>query len=192
MSANRCTELDFSRLAAYWLGELDQTAEAQIEEHLFTCADCTERLQFLERIGHGVRALVQDGALGLYVTHSFLDQLRAEGLRLREYHLGPGDTVNCTITPQDDFVVSRLEAPLADVARVDAVMLSEGGLSERHEDVFFDAASGEILLMPSASRLRAIPRPVVEHVRLLAVDPQGERLIGEYRFNHTPYGAGSV
>lgn len=191
MSANRCAELDFSRLAAYWLGELDQTAEAQIEEHLFACAHCTERLQFLERIDRGVRALVRDGALGFSVTHAFLDRLRAEGLHVREYHLGPGGSVNCTITPQDDFVVSRLDAPLADVSRVDAVVLSEEGPSERHEDIFFDAAAGDVLLMPSPTRLRSIPRSVVEHVRLFAVDSQGERLIGEYRFNHRPYDAGS-
>lgn len=187
MKERKCTALDLPRLTAYWLGELEEFAQSQVEEHLFGCAHCTRRLQFLAEVAGGVRALVHRGALGLSVTHAFLERLRAEGLRVREYRVGPGGSVNCTITPHDDFVIGRMQAPLQGVARLDAELLSEGQPTERHNDILFDAEMDEVLIMPTAGRVRAIQNPTVERVRLLAVDQQGERLIGEYQFKHTPY-----
>lgn len=188
MSADKCGVLDLAQLAAYWLGELDDAAQAQAEAHLFGCAQCAQRLHFLAETGAGVRALVRQGALAVAVTPAFLDELRAQGLRVREYRVVPGGGVNCTIAPQDDFVVSRLQASLERVARLDVELHVEGEPHERRNDIPFDPRSGEVLLLPSAARLRAIKVPTVHRLRLLAVEAGGERLIGEYQFNHTPAG----
>ena len=53
--------------------------------------------------------------------------MKQGGLRLREYRLAPGASVNCTIRADDDFVVSALPAPLAGVRRVDLVRIDEPG-----------------------------------------------------------------
>lgn len=187
MNADTCKALDFAQLAAYWLGELDDGAQAQVEAHVFACEHCTQRLHFLAETGAGVRALVRQGALAVVVTPAFLDELRAQGLHLREYRVGPGGSVNCTIAPQDDFVVSRLQAPLERVARLDAEVHVEGGPHERYRDIPFAPAHGEVLMLPPAATLRAIKAPTTHRVRLLAVDDGNERVIGEYRFNHTPF-----
>jgi anti-sigma factor RsiW len=186
VSLDKCSVLDLAQLAAYWLGELDDAAQMQVEEHAFACAQCTQRLHFLAEIGAGVRALLWEGALAFAVTPAFLDELRAQGMHLREYRVAPGGRVNCTIAPRDDFVVSRLQAPLEGVARLDVEVHIEGELHERRNDIPFDPARGEVLLLPSAARLRAITAPTIHRMRLLAVEDGGERLIGEYRFNHTP------
>ena len=39
---------------------------------------------------------------------------------------------------------------------------------------------------PPVDMLRAMPASV-ERMRLIAVEPQGERLLGEYTFDHTPW-----
>jgi hypothetical protein len=110
-------------------------------------------------------------------------------MRIREYRLGPGERVACTIRADDDAVVGRLQVPLAGVKRVDALEsldLGDGRVREwRVEDVPFDPAGGEILSLPSAADLRKRPAHTLR-VALVAVDETGERPLGEYTFAHTP------
>lgn len=42
-------------------------------------------------------------------------------MRIREYRLPPNGSVNCTVAPDDELLVTRLEAPLEGVERLDAV-----------------------------------------------------------------------
>jgi len=182
-----CTKpVELETLIAYWLGELPD--EAALEKHLMGCAHCSARLEALAATAQGVRAAVRRGAIGLSPTPRFLDYLKAVGMRIREYPAVPGETIHCTITAEDDAVMSRLKAPLAGVRRVDALRTLEvGGRIERQraEDVPFDAAAGEVLFMPSATALRKMPAHRW-HVQLVAVDDSGERALAEYTFAHTP------
>jgi hypothetical protein len=189
-SEPRCAApIEFEALIAYWLGELRETAEASIEEHLFACAHCTRRLGELAAVGAGVRAAVQGGVVSLVVSGRFVEAMKQSGLHVREYRLGPGASVNCTIRADDDAVVSRVTAPLAGVKRLDAV---EGmrigdveGPEARLEDIPFDPDAGEVLFIHSAVWLRALPASTLRK-RLIAVGEAGERLIGEYTFLHSP------
>jgi hypothetical protein len=89
--------------------------------------------------------------------------------------------VNCTVAPDDDVLLSRLQVPLEGVERVDVIT---GG--HRLEDVVFDAASGEVVIAPSIAHIRTLPAH--RHVfQVLAVGAEGERLLGEYTFDHTPH-----
>lgn len=180
--------IGWETLEAYWLGELAEPAEAPLEEHLFACAHCSRRLERLAALAQGIRAAVLGGRTALGLTPRSLERLKEEGLRIREYPVEPGGSVNCTITAEDDAVVSRLSAPLAGVGRLDALHILEiGGRTERRrvEDVPFDEATGEVLLAPSAAQLRKMPAHTWR-VRLVAVDEAGERSLGEYTFRHTP------
>jgi len=175
-------------LAAYWLGELPAPEEAGVEAHYFGCAHCAARLERFAALAQGVRAAVREGRVTFGLTPRFLAQMKREGLRIREYPVAPGGSVNCTITADDDAVVSRLQTPLGGVKRVDALRTLEvGGRIERQraEDVPFDAASGEILFLPAAADLRRMPAHTWR-VQLVAVDEAGERPLGEYTFAHTP------
>ena len=86
-------------------------------------------------------------------------------------------------------MVSRLQAPLAGVTRVDALQsldLGDGHVQQwRLEDVPFDPEADEVISLPSAAALRKLPAHTFR-VRLVAVDEAGERPLGDYTFAHTP------
>lgn len=181
--------VDFEKLAGYWLDELPAAEAERIEEHFFACAHCAGQLEWLSALPAGVRAAVRAGSLGLVVSGAFVEAMKRAGLRIREYRIKPGETVNCTIRADEDAVISRMRAPLAGVQRVDALMRLEiGGVEEpeeRIEDVPFDPGSGEVLLIPPAAALKKMPAHRM-HVRLVALGDAGESPLSEYTFSHSP------
>jgi hypothetical protein len=183
-----CTApIPIDELTAYWLGELETAQAERLEEHVFACAHCAGRLEWLAALSDGVRSAVRAGRVGLFVSKQFVQALVQAGLRFREYHLELNGSVNCTIRADDDGVLSHIRAPLAGAKRVDVVRrVNVGGeqLEDRVPDVPFDPAAGEVLFIPAAAALKAMPSHVLE-VTLLAVDEAGERPIGEYTFRHT-------
>jgi len=177
--------MEFETLTAYWLGELEGQSEEAIEEHLFACAECTRRLETIAALAAGVRAAVEGGRLNLVVSEPFVQAMKQANLRLREYRVDPGGSVNCTICAEDDAVISRLKAPLVGIERLDVVQARDGEKEMRLADVPFDAACGEVLMIPSATSLKAMPAFALR-VKLIAVGEAGEKQLGEYTFNHTP------
>ncbi len=183
--------IPLATLVEYWLGELDEAREGRLDEHLLGCGHCSANLQSLVDIAGGIRTAVRAGAVPAVLTDAFLKRLAAQGLRLREYRVPHNGSVHCTVAPDDDLLISRLEAPLAGVERLDVERLGgEAQTVERLQDVPFDAAAGEVLIAPRIDRIRALPAST-SRIRLLAVAPSGERLVGEYTFNHTPWPAGN-
>jgi hypothetical protein len=178
--------LEWPTLLAYWLGELDPDSEARTEEHYLGCALCSQRLDELNALAQGVRAVAQASGVNAVVDEPFVRRLAERGLHVREYRVPQNGSVNCTVAPGDDFVVARLEAPLTGVTRLDLVEVYPGGMGEvRHEDIPFVAESGSVVISTRIDALRALPATTLR-MRLLAVDNDGERTIGEYTFNHTP------
>lgn len=174
-------------LVAYWLGELDGAAESEFEEHLFGCAVCTERMSGVAQLSAGVRRVVREGGIRAVLTAPFVKHLQALGVRVREYRMQAGGSVECTVTPQDDLVLAHLHAPLHDVKRLDLLVHDVvHDTSTRVEDVAFDPTSDEVVMLPNTEHLRHVTFATLE-VKLLAVEPGGERIIGEYRFNHSPH-----
>ncbi len=187
MSASACAEpLDLSVLIDYWLGDLAPDEEARVEEHLLGCAACSERTGDLVALTGGVRALANLGVVRAVVTSAFLERLIDEGLRVREYRLVPGGSVECTVRPSDDLVAARLAADLRGVHHIDLVKCdAEGREENRLKDIPVSASAQEVVLLERIDRLRALPARV-QHVRLVALDADGERLLAEYTFVHTP------
>ncbi|MBI4194220.1 MAG: zf-HC2 domain-containing protein [Betaproteobacteria bacterium] len=174
-------------LIEYWLGELDDTAEARIDEHLLGCGECSKRLAELVGLARGIRAAFREGAVRAFVADAFVKDLAEQGVRLREYRVARNGSVNCTVAPEDDMLVARLEAPLAGVSRLDAIVYpSTDAAAEVFHDIPFNAASGEVVLTPNTARLRLMPSHQ-HRVRLVAVDAGGERVVGDYTFHHTAF-----
>jgi hypothetical protein len=173
-------------LLDWWAGELAPPERRRLEEHLLSCAACSARAHAVSALAGGVRELVREGRLSVVVLPVVLERLRREGRNIREYRVAPGGGVHCTVGPEDDVVLSRLVADLGDVSRLDLVSRVDEGPEQRLTDVPFDAAAGEILFAPPADVLRAQPAHV-QRLRLLAVGPQGDRLLGEYTFDHRPW-----
>jgi hypothetical protein len=185
MSTPACiAPIPFSSLLEYWFGDLAQNDEELIEEHLLGCAKCSERLGDLATLGAGIKSAFRSGELWAVISPDFLQRMKQEGLRLREYPVAPGGSVYCTISATDHAVVSRLQASLEGVTRVDLVRLSEQGQG-RLPDIPFEPTAGEVLFCPSAASLKKAPA-YTERIRLLAVDDAGEHPIADYTFIHTP------
>ena len=189
MNLSPCTApIELVTLVAYWLGELEAESESRTEEHLLGCGACSKRLGELAALGGGVRALARAGEVRAVVTDAFVRRLIERGARVREYRVPRNGSVNCTVAPEDDVVIARLEAPLGDVKRLDMVEIDIEGCGQvRAEDIPFHAKSDGVVVAPRIDQLRALPVSTTR-MRLLAVDARGERVIGEYTFNHTPYG----
>jgi len=191
MNDSACrSAIPVSVLLGYWFAE-DVAAESTTEEHLMGCAHCSEGLEKLVRLGGGIRQATRNGKFHGVFSNAFLRNLRADGLRVREYHLQAGGSVACTIAPDDDLVVSHLRAHLADVQRLDLVFLDlASGHEQRLTDVAFDPAAEEIVLAPNSHALRALGA-ASQQLRLVAVTEGSEREIGRYTFNHYRFTAGA-
>ena len=176
-----------SDLLAYWLGELDEAGAEAVEEHLFRCDACGARLRELILLGGAVRKALLKGEFGTVVTPSFTRRLSAAGVRIREYHLEPGGSVNCTVAPEDDLVISHLRVEVGDVRQIDLIVDDgDGGSTHRSRHIAFNAGTGEVTLIPPVALLRTLGKDR-QRMRLMAVDKSSERLLGEYTFNHSPY-----
>jgi hypothetical protein len=175
-----------SALLAYWMGE-NVAEEAALEEHLMGCPRCSARLDSLVRVGQGIRRATRSGNFHGVVSAAFIETLRQDGLRVREYHLQPNSSVACTVAPDDDLVVSYLSAPLHDVQRLDLVFEDlVAGHAMRLTDVAFDPAAEQIVLAPNTSALRDFETGT-RRARLIAVDDGVERELGSYTFDHTRF-----
>lgn len=169
----------------YWLDELSDKRAAAMEEHLFHCASCNAQLESIVNLGAATRELVQQGKIAAVLTAGALDKLKSTGLRIREYHLDPGGSVNCTIAPDDDLAVSHLRAPLAGVGKLDLVFDDvDTAFYLRLTDIGFDPTHDAVVVMPKAEMLSSL-YTASQRMRLFAIDATGEHLLGEYRFHHT-------
>ncbi|HEY6513832.1 MAG TPA: hypothetical protein VI032_17780 [Burkholderiaceae bacterium] len=175
-------------LLDYWLHDSDAAASDAVDEHLMHCDACGTALDELIALGDGVREAFRAGAVAAMASGAFVQRLAAQGLQVREYRLPHNGSVNCTVAPDDDVLVSRIEAPLQGVQQLDAVMQlsTEPGVQHRLRDIPFDAQRGEVHYLPKVEQVRQLPAHTMQ-LTLLAVEPGGTRELGRYTFNHQPW-----
>jgi len=171
-------------LADYWAGALPATAEEAVELHLLTCDACGKNLREISSLIDAIRTMAHEGTLNVVVSREFLNRAASEGLRIRQYAPAPGQSVNCTVTSADDLLIARLAADVSSAPRVDLCFFGEGGMS-RFRDIPFNPNSTEVILNVAIDQIRAAG-PHVAKLQLVAVEDSGDRLLGEYTFNHTP------
>ena len=182
----RCDRpLDLPTLSSYWLAELPGPETERVEEHLFACDECGAQLRALLALAEGVRRLAHEGAIQMVVAPSFLETAARAGLRIREYAVPPGGSVECTVTPQDDLLIGRMGADFRGTSRVDVLVEVQGQPAGTIEDVPVSPDARELILAQSMPAARALGS-VALRFRLVALEGPGERVLGEYTFNHTP------
>jgi putative zinc finger protein len=185
MTRAACTRLQTQELTEYWLGELDEARERAVDEHLFACAACSERLSALVDLGAAIRGAFLEGWLNLALPEAFLRRIKDAGFKVREYDLAAGGSVSCTVTPDDDFVVAHLRAPLRGVKRLDVLIDDTTSGKHRANDVAFDPEAAALVTMTSTAYLKTLKHSQ-QRVRLVAVDGVEERVVADYTFNHYP------
>lgn len=179
------TPLNAAVLADYWLALLSQPEEARLEEHLFTCDDCNARLSEMIALGEELRKLAHEGSLRMVVSETFLERAAAKGMTVRQYAPPRGGKVDCTVTLEDDLLIGRLVGDFSESKIIDLALCDGHGIEQmRMTDIPFRPGEGTLLLHESITRAKAAPSEVMI-ARLVAIDDEGERLVGEYTFNHT-------
>jgi len=183
---NCLNPIDAAVLADYWLAALTKPEEEAAEEHLLTCDECGARLREVIALAEGVRKIAREGSLRMIVSDSFLKRAAEEGLRVREYAPPAGGGVQCTVTAEDDFLIGRLAADLTGAKRVDLCICNERGVEQlRLRDIPFRSGASDVVFQESVTFAKAMPTSKMI-ARLVAFDEAGgERLVGEYTFNHT-------
>lgn len=182
--------LSVEALLDYWLDDAASSASVDAaDEHLMGCDACGGTLDELVALGAGVRAAFRAGALASVTTAAFVQRLAGRGLRLREYRVPAGGSVECSVAPDDDLLVSRLQAPLDGVLRVDAVVASslDPGVEHRLEDLPFDPRSGEVIWLPKVAAVKLEPANTLRVTLLSIDDGGGARELGRYAFHHRPW-----
>jgi hypothetical protein len=185
MSAPCGRPIDLAALESYWLEDGDPKDLDAIEEHLLACDACSGRLRGLVALGDGIRRLAQEGTVEVVVTPSYLAKAGREGLRTREYRVVPGGRVDCTVTAEDDLLVSRLVGDFKGVSRLDVVAEQAGLPTRRIQDVPISPEAGELIVAQAMPYMRALQHARLR-IRLVSQEAGGERLIGEYTFDHSP------
>ena len=176
--------LPLPRLLEYWLGELDAAGEESVELHLLACASCAGRVADMARLGAAIRGCFVQGRVSAVLSARFAHDLAATGWRIREYRVPANGRVNCTVAPDDDFTLARLQAPLAGVERLDLVRIARGSVVERLANVPFDAGAGEVVFAPAMTGLREL-RDETIHVDLVDASGDEPRVIAGYDFVHS-------
>jgi hypothetical protein len=183
---NCSNPIDAAVLADYWTATLPSSEEEAVEEHLLDCDKCGARLREVIALAEGVRNLAREGSLRMIVSDAFLKRAAEEGLRVREYAPPPGGSVQCTVTAEDDILIGRLAANLSGAKRVDLCICDGHGVEQlRLPDIPVNPGAGSVAFQESITLMKAAPT-LKMIARLVTFDEAGgERLIGEYTFNHT-------
>ena len=178
--------IDAATLADYWLALLEQTEEEAVEEHLLGCDGCGARLREVIALAEGVRKLAREGSLRMVVSDAFVKRAAEEGLRIRQYAPPPGGGVQCTVTAEDEILLGRLAANLSGAKRVDLCICNEHGAEQfRLPDIPVHTGASSVVFQESITFAKAAPTSTMI-ARLVTFDEAGgERLLGEYTFNHT-------
>jgi hypothetical protein len=181
-------------LLDYWLHDSDAATTDAVDEHLMQCDACGQALDALAALGDGIRDALRAGTVGAVTSAAFVQRLAGQGLKVREYRLPPGGSVNCSVAPDDELLVSHLELPpevLQGAQRLDLRVedsLEPGVQRERH-DIPFDAQAGEVVYVVKLAEVRRRPAHTVQ-ATLVAVDAGGAREVGRYLFRHQPWAGG--
>lgn len=177
--------IEIERLVMLALDELDDAESSAVEEHVLACTRCAATLERLSSIRFALPEIVRAGAVTFPVSPSLGEQLRALGLISRAYHLQPEQSLPCSVSAEDIYAMTTLEANLAGVERVDLLISSPHG-PVRMNDIPFDATSGVVTYVTSSSQLRQFSsaRVILE---LFAIDKGGERRLGRYFLDHSAF-----
>lgn len=186
ISTNCSNPIDAAVLSDYWIAALAKPEAETVEEHLFSCDQCGARLREVIALAEGVRDLAREGSLRMVVSDSFLKRLAQDGLRIREYAPPTGGGVECTVTAEDNLLIARLAANLSEANRVDLCICDERGVEQlRLSDIPVQYGASEVVYQESITFAKAMPTSKIIARLVTFDDAAGERLLGEYTFNHT-------
>lgn len=186
MTAACASPIADERLIDYWTGDLPAADEPALEEHLFSCADCSARLEGVASVAGGVAALARQGRISGIISRTLLNRLQRDGVRVRQYTLDPGETVPCAAFPGDDVVVTALNANLAGVQAVSLRVTGPDDAVLGHiDDILVAGSPAGLMWATPGALIRSLP---TQRVRLTIRSADDAALIAEYALDHSHAG----
>jgi hypothetical protein len=175
----------FGELADYWTSDSQSADLERIEAHVFECERCTRMLAEADRLQSGIADLARSGNIQAFVSDAVLNRLARDGVRVRSYALGPGESVRCAVWADDDVLVTRLRGDFAGVESVDADLRLDSGEQWAHTtDIPVPAGATELVMALPAAVVRTAPNaPIRLTLRRSAGSPR-EGVLAEYVFQH--------
>ena len=183
-----CT-VGLGELLEYLFDEVGEERAEALEDHLFGCAACADRVASVERLRVAVAGAARRAEVVANVTGAFLARAARDGLTLREYRIPAGEAVPCTAGPED-FVVVRLAAGYWEVEDFDL----DAELHDLERDavtplprreVVVDRDLDEVILVFPGELVRGYPRSRWT-LRLRGEGAGGPFEIGPFVMDHTP------
>jgi len=176
----------FADLAEYWTADIAPADLERIEGHVFECQHCARLLAEADQLRTAIGDLARAGAIQAFVTDAVLNRLSREGVRVRSYSLGPGETVRCAVWTDDDVLVTRLRGDFTGITSVDAEMRFDTGEEwGRVTDVPVRDGATELVFALPASLVRKAPSaPMRLTLRDGAAGSSSRNVLAEYVFHH--------
>ena len=185
MSAAPVTCPSFGELADYWTSDITPADAEHIEAHVFECERCARMLAEADRLRAGIGALARSGNIQAFVTDAVLNRLARDGVRVRYYALGPGESVRCAVWSDDDVLVTRLRGNFAGVESIDAEMRLESGEEWAHTtDIPVPAGATELVMALPAALVRTAPKIPMRLTLRASSASRKEQALAEYVFDH--------
>ena len=182
-AAARCQRIALADLTDYAAGVLPVAEAAAIEEHLFSCVDCSSRAAEFDALVRAIHPAVRSAEVGGFVTDAVLNRLARDGVRVRSYALSPGTIVPCAVWDGDELMALRLRADFGGATEFTLSQRVRGKEVIRATGQVTASSPGEIIYAQPAAWVRQLP--VVEVEVLLTADEGGEqRPIGSYTLLH--------
>jgi anti-sigma factor RsiW len=178
-----CQRIALSELTDYAAGDLPEAEAAAIEEHLFSCADCSARAAEVDALVRAIPPAVRSAEVGGFVTDAVLNQLSRDGVRVRAFALSPGAVVPCAVWDDDEVMALRLRGDFAGAGEITISQRVAGTEVIRAASQVNAGGPEEIIYTLPAAWVRQLP---IVHVDIVLTAHQGEeeRQIGSYTLVH--------
>ncbi len=170
--------LSFAVLVAYWAGDLDTAESDAIDEHVFSCATCTEASARVAAITERLRASVPP-----FVSASHVARLRERGLRIEDHFLKPGERRKVVFDEQDLLIhhLGGLDLTTAERVATSVLVAETGELLATNPEVPFDREAGEVLV---ACQRHFAAYPPNIRLEVTATDRDGRVRSERYTVDH--------
>jgi anti-sigma factor RsiW len=178
-----CDRIAFADLTEYAAGELSEADALALEEHLFSCADCSARAAQVDALVRAIRPAVRSAEVGGFMTDALLNALAREGVRVRTYALSPGAIVPCAVWEGDELMALRLRADFQGAGEFTLSQRVTGTEVSRVTGEVAPSSNGEIIYAIPAAWVRQLP---IVNVEVLLTSRKGgeERTAGSYTLVH--------
>lgn len=179
MSSGCAQPIAWEVLVDYWAGDCDLARADELEEHLMGCGICSATSARIASLTETLRGLIPP-----LLSRERLQRLYAQGLRITENPMRPGERKKVTFPADVDVLVHKLTGLAVSAhSRIDFALRVESTGRELVSiaDAPFDAETGSVLLACQQHNA-SLPHDTVAEI--VAHDESGETRLFRYTILH--------